>query len=285
VDVAELAAAGIDTSRVTAVDLVGRSSDGRVWVLDLAARPTTSPPVPERRAPVVDLGEVSVVEGHRTSAVARVPFKVRGTVTAPATLRVYGVTPTGAVRSLDVRIAPGTTSGTVAWTYPGNRLDSVARKWHMLRGYGFRNAIAADYLGRVEIRDDDPSPHVTFRAVAPKVREGRRAVWRYALSAPVDYALAVNLVPVRGAGTAVRVNDLDPAWVRSWVWGRLTAPLHEVDSGYFELMRAGRTSMTLSIPTRRDTLREGPETVVVRARTTEPNRLTGAVRVTVEDSR
>lgn len=284
-EVPDLVGAGLDPARVTAIDLVGRSSDGRVWVLDVAVRPTAPPPVPERRAPVVDLGEVNVVEGDRAQGVAQVPFRVRGTVTAAASLRIYGIDPAdGKVRHVDVRIAPGTTTGTVSWPYPGNRLDSIDRKAHMLYAYGLHNAMAADYLGRALVRDDDPAPRISFTAVAPTVPEGRRAVWRYSLSAPVDYALNVLLAPVRGSGTPLRVNDLDRVWARNWVWApSASTPLPDAELGYFETMRPGRTSMTLSVPTRRDTVRENREQLVVQARTDEPTRVTGRATVTVLD--
>lgn len=212
---------------------------------------------------------------------------MRGTVTTSAVLRVLGVDPdNGRVRSVDVTLQPGTRAGSVPWPYAGNRLDSLPRKTHSLYSYGMRHAMASDYLGAAVITDDDPTPPATFQAVARTVQEGKQMVWRYRLARPVDYPVSVELVPVRGSGTSVRVDDLDRGWVRDWVWApRASAPLHQAAVGYTALMRPGRTSIALAVPTRRDSIREGREQLVVRARTSEPKRVSTRVAVTVVDPR
>ena len=55
---------GLDLARITRVDLVGVSPDGRIWVADVAARPNRLAAVPAVRLPALSVGEARVRGGQ-----------------------------------------------------------------------------------------------------------------------------------------------------------------------------------------------------------------------------
>jgi hypothetical protein len=259
----------LDLDRVRAVELVGRSPDGRVWVLDAAARPRVAPPVPVKRLPLVDLGRVRVTEGGRGERTAHVPFDVTGSVAAAGSFRVFAEEQgSGSRRRIDVPVPVGATEGSVEWRYTGNRLDSVPRVAHQLTAYATRDVMLRDHLGRVVVVDDDPAPRIRLRRVRGSVREGSPAVWEVVLSRRVDHDLGFALSAVRGPGTAVRRDDVGARWLRRWTWNPHggNPPLHRIEVGYFRTLPAGRTRVRLVVPIRQDRRAEGRESLTVRVR-------------------
>ncbi|MCH1865058.1 hypothetical protein [Nocardioides sp. CFH 31398] len=265
-------APGLDASRITRVDIVARNGRGHVWVLDVAAAPTALAPVPERRAPTVSLGSVRVTEGDGTRpATARVPFTVDGTLTRPARLTVglesYLQSPEQQSR-IRLDLAPGQTEGSIPLTYRPNDLDDEDRRTAYLSAFAVRGAMTDVYDGRVVVEDDDPSPETTTRTPR-QVREGRAITATVTLSEPVNYPVYVNVQPTRGRGPQLAVGDLPPAWVKRHVFrpGPPSTPLHTRETDIGNWIRPGRTSVTVTIPTRRDGRDEGVEelTAVVRS--------------------
>ena len=201
----------VDLRTLSRITLVARSAQGRVWVLDAASTDGGLPAVPARRAPLVDLGSVTVREGDGPS-VARLPYRVRGTVPAAgATVQVSGL------RDLDgrvvsrplVTIPAGTTSGTVSWPVDGNRRDSLARSLTRVTAYGVSEVVAGDANGAVTVLDDDPPPQVRVRVVRDRVSEGGTLVWVLSWRPASDYAPFVRrrLLAVRH-GRGADADDL-----------------------------------------------------------------------------
>ncbi len=199
-----------DLGPLARVDLVARSEQGRVWVLDLSAMRRSLPRVPARRAPLLDLGSVTLREGD-TRTVARVPFRVRGALTRDALVRL------GGLRSLDgttvgrplVRVPAGTTTGSFSWPVPASRRDSLARSVTRVTAYGVSGLVAGDARGRITVLDDDPPPRVRVRAVRDRVAEGGALVWVVSWSRRSDYTPFVErrLLPALGT-RSVSGDDL-----------------------------------------------------------------------------
>lgn len=287
VDPADLS--GVDISRVATVELVGLSDRGRVWVLDAAATPAALPPVPAKRVPLVDLGNVRVEEGDGPRT-AEVPYTVTGVVDRPAQFRVYALDYFQSERRrIDVAVTPGSTSGTVSWDYTGNTRDSRGRTIHSLTGYGIDNVIVRDYQGRVVIRDDDPAPQLTLRRAARATVEGKAATWELRLSEPVDYELGVALTAVKGKSAAapVRLDDVGRRWLRKWVYapsGKNVA-LHVANTSFSKVLRPGRSSVLFRVPIRQDTRLEKRESLTMVAKAPPVDRRSGPVTVFVKRGR
>ncbi|HET6562680.1 MAG TPA: hypothetical protein VFG72_12455 [Marmoricola sp.] len=273
VDGAELAGAepAFDASAVVSVELVGETDRGGVWVLDVSAVPEVAPPVPVRRAPLVDLGRVRAAEGD-AAGVAEVPFTVKGAVTDPGSFRVYSTDwRTGKSRQIDVAVTPGSTEGVVRWEHAGDTWDSPRRVVHQLEAYATHNLMLRDLYGRVVILDDDPEPTLTLRRERRTVSEGDAAAWRLELSAPTGYETVARLTVVAGTGgaTPLRADDVSRRWLHRWASVRrgTNPPLHRAQVSFFRVLRPGQLSARFTIPLRDDRRLEGRErvTAVVRA--------------------
>lgn len=260
-------ATGVDLARITRVDLVSQSAQGRLWVLDLAAAPARLAAVPDRRAPTIDLATATIDEGDgRGTQIARLPFQVVGDLDRPA--RIVVVTVNDEYRDAQrfaVDLAPGQTSGSIPISYEADRSDDPARRVTQVAAWATRNVMTDQYLGSLAIRDDDPSPKARLDTVTSRVDEGKSAVWRVRLDRPVDYNLAVRLRVVNGPGTDLRVSDVPARWVRRHgVAIEGDRPLWRYHLSVWAFLRPGRGSVDVAIPTRADSRAEGTETLTLR---------------------
>lgn len=273
------AAAGVDLTDVTQVDLVSASDRGRVWVVDLAAAPSTLAPVPAKRLPIIDVGRVSVPEGDEKGLVtARLPFEVHGDVTAPARLSVSTVGQmSGATQLFSVDLAPGQTSGSIPITYEADRLDDYPRMTTDVSMRAVRGAMTGAWAGGLTVLDDDPMPAVRVRPVQRSVREGKAARWQVTLAGPVDYDLGIRARVVRGPRPPLAADDVPRAWFESTVYTSPEAgrPLWSYRPEIGRSLRPGATRVVLRVPTKRDARIEKREAVTllvrvgpVRSRTT-----------------
>jgi hypothetical protein len=245
------AVSGVDLTRLQQVTLVARSERGRVWVLDVSAMQRTLPAVPARRAPLLDLGSVTVREGD-SGTVAQLPYRVRGPLTRDAVVRL------GGLRSLDgttvgrpdLTVPAGSTRGTLAWPVPANDRDSLARTVTRVTAYGVSGLVAGDANGRVTVLDDDPPPPGRVRTVRDRVSEGGALVWVVTWSPRSDYAPFVRrrVLPARD-GRSISAGDLP-----------LTYPAFTE----FALSNPRTVRWVVRVPIREDGRREPREVVRVR---------------------
>jgi hypothetical protein len=263
-------ASGIDLTRVAAVDLVSVSGSGRVWVLDVAALPGTLASVPETRLPLVEMSRVKVVEGDGPGTVeAEVPFAVSGDLSSRAsfTVGVVSYDPRAKPFRLPVDLAPGQTSGTITLTYQANKLDDFARRPVFLFASPVTGVMTDRYLGGLVILDDDPRPTVRVTPVARSVAEGGKVRWKIRLSQPLGYDSYVIGRVVHGpAGPApLRVGDVPKSWItRRYGEAPVRTPLYKLPLYFGVGLTAGRTSVTLTMPTSADGVREGRESVTLK---------------------
>jgi hypothetical protein len=279
------AAEGIDLSSVTRLDVIGDSSDGRMWILDVAAAPDTLAAVPDQRLPLVSLGSLTLEEGDRRGpTVARLPFTVTGTVTQPARLTV-GVVDwayRGSRQRLRLDLAPGQTEGTIRYEYRGNTVDDRGRRITSFSAYPVRGAMTDAYDGRLVLVDDDPAPRVRVQ-VPRRVEEGDALRVGVTLSAATGYDSYFVALVVRGSGPGRRlaVGDVPKPWLRRhYIRGvDPDVPLHRAGAYLFERLRAGDRTGTFSMPIRADGVREGTERVTLKIRVNR-ERVVRTVRVT-----
>ena len=277
-------ATGIDLAQVARLDVIGDSSDGRLWILDVAAAPDTLAPLPERRLPLVSLGSATVTEGDaRGTSVARLPFTVSGGTARPAQLTV-GIVDESTRRGRDrirLDLAPGQTEGFIRYEYTANTVDDFARRTVAYYAFPVRGAMTDTYIGQVVVLDDDPSPDVRVRAPR-RVEEGRTITVRTSLSEATGYDSFVGMQVVRGSGTGPRlaIGDVPERWLRRHFAksDEPDLPLHRAGVFLFDRLRAGDRRAVLEIPIRADQVREGTERVTLKIHVNR-KRVTRTVRV------
>ncbi len=267
-------AAGIDLTQISRIDVVGASTDGRLWILDVASAPDALASVPEERLPLVSLGSVKVTEGDDPGiSVARVPFTVTGEVARPAQLTV-GVLDYFARRggrsSLRVDLAPGQTEGFLRYEYRGNKIDDYDRRTIGYVAFPVNGVMTDRYDGQVRLLDDDPAPKVTVRT-PKRVKEGGtvRVEIKLSRARGIDTYLSAQVVRGSGSGERLRVGDVPQAWLkRHFVPAKNPdVPLHKVGVHLFQRLRPGDQTGVLTIPIRADGDREGRERVTLKIRT------------------
>ncbi len=278
------AAAGIDTSQVVRLDVIGDSSDGRLWILDVAAAPDSLASVPEARLPLVSMGSLTIAEGDGPgTSVARVPFTISGEVTRPAELTV-GILDEASRRGrtrLRVDLAPGQTEGYLRYEYTGNEVDDYPRRSTGFYAFPVSGVMTDKYDGRVTLLDDDPAPRLRVRTPR-RVGEGDTIRVKVALTADTGYDSFVSVQAVRGRGPGHRlaVGDLPAAWrQRHFIESDdPDDPLHRAGLYLYDRLRPGERSGEVTIPIRADSLREGAERVSFRIYFNR-ERLTRTIRV------
>jgi dienelactone hydrolase len=290
VDTAVLSATdpALDVSQLVAVELVGESDRGRVWVLDVAGVPEVAPAVPVRRVPLVDLGRVRVDEGD-AAGVGEVPFTITGDVTNPGSFSVHSTDwDTGTSSRTDVTVAPGSTVGVVRWEHPGDTLDSPRRVVHELEAFATSNLMLRDHYGRVVVVDDDPDVTATLRRERRTISEGDVAAWRLKLSARSGFETTAMMTVVAGSrGTPVRADDVPRRWLDRHASVRRGAnpPLHRAHVSIYKVLRPGQRSARFTIPLRNDRVLERRESVTAVVTTDLAGRRPDPVTVFVRRGR
>ncbi|MCW2766811.1 MAG: secreted protein [Nocardioides sp.] len=259
-------ASGVDLTRISRVDLIGKSDRGRVWVADLAAAPATLAPVPDRRAPVVNLSAIRIDEGDRKgSFTARVPFRVTGDLSRPGRLVVVTAGQArGSVQRFTIDLAPGQSSGSVPIEYTADDRDDLTPYITTVSAWATRDLMTDSYLGALTVDDDDPTPPITITAVDKTITEGESAEWKLRIDRWVDYELYVSGRVVRGPRPVLRGADVPLAWLQTHAWPiDPAAPLQRLNAFVFEELRPGGKSVVVSLPTLKDGVAERRESVTV----------------------
>lgn len=260
-------ATGVDLADVTAVDLVARSSRGRVWVADVSSAPDALTPVPTRRAGLVSVGAVRVTEGDGSPSVRhlRVPVQISG-LTRPArvVVQLYGARP-GTNERFPLDLAPDQTEATITVPYESNRIDDESMLATQVSIWPVTGAATDRYVAQATVVDDDPTPRMTVRALGSRVTEGQPIVFELRAERTSRVLYDWNITVVAGRGTPLRGNDVPRPWL---VERTEKADVHRSLASlgpYLSLyLEPGQRTARLEIPTRRDTLREGVEQVTVR---------------------
>jgi hypothetical protein len=263
---------GLDLTQITGVTLVARNDHGRVWVLDVEAGDASLAPVPDARAGRLRLGNLTIDEGDTEgTVVAHVPFRIDGNVSQPTT---FHVAPAGFFGGRSpiavVHVPAGTHTGTIDVPYQSNRLDDLPLIRYDLAAYGLSGAMPTDYIGRLKILDDDPTPSVTVTPRRGTIREGWVARFDVRLSKPLNYYDAVIAQIVAGPERTpgLRANDVSRAWLKDHLGEDIDPGSRRLDRLPLRLgldLRPGQTHVAFSIPLRHDVVRERLEHLSLRA--------------------
>ena len=264
----------LDLRHITRIDLVGRSAQGRVWVLDVAGVPSTGlAAVPARRLPGLTLGSARVTEASDSGRQSvQVPWRLSAPAPAAGRFTVIQQDPEGGGSPLSVEVAAGQTTGSVAVPYTADDVYSGPPRRTFLQAVAVRNVGISDGDGSAVVVDDEPRP--TLKVSAPaSVREGDPIQVTVTLSAPVGYEpyLTLGFAKPTSAPRAT-LGDLPRVWARRQlgVGGtKATSPLWGHGWSLGSSFAEGRTSARFTVPTARDGVEEGAERVRLHVRLPE----------------
>ncbi|MEN3305791.1 MAG: hypothetical protein V7603_1993, partial [Micromonosporaceae bacterium] len=148
-------AAGVNLSRVAALELVPRSASGEVCLMDAWGWRTGTPAPQPAALPRVDLGELTVDEGNSGTVTYQVPARVSGS--GSGQVRVFVVDPvTNVATDRVVTVPAGSSTISIPIAVTGNTVHGDSRTYLVavkaIRGMG-----VGDAYGALAVRDDDPA--------------------------------------------------------------------------------------------------------------------------------
>ena len=252
-------ATGVDLADITSVELVSDTPRGRLWIADLAAAPEAVTSVPDRRLPQVRIGNVRIDEGAGGTKVARVPFDIVGQVTRAGRFAVFTAgQERGQVQRLVIDVAPGQTSGSIPVEYQADRWFGYDQQTQIVL-WPLQGIATDDYLGELVVVEDDPPPSIDL-AVTRRVREGRSIQVTVTVDGRTSVPTWVFARAVRGEGENLRGTDVPRGWLKDHGGSsRPGRPLWRLQAAVYDRIPPREDATTLSIPVRRDGVREGPE--------------------------
>ncbi|MGX2997007.1 hypothetical protein JNUCC64_22530 [Streptomyces sp. JNUCC 64] len=266
--------AGLDLTRLKNLELIPRTTKGRLWLMDAWGWRPGTPTVRPTPLPRIDLGHLTVKEGDTGTRTVRVPVKVSGQ--GEGRVRVFlRSTLTGEPTSWTATVRPGTTGLDIPVEVNGNTRFGLDGEW-VAHAKAVRGAVIGSTSGSLLVEDDDPLPRVTVTPVADRVVEGRPLTWRITLSEPTDLEHSfVSLMAQRVTrGTELSTRDVPAAWLMEH-FGVEPTPVLPLSGVPYEpriwvTVPRGEASTEVSVPTVRDTVAESEESVRLRVFTHDP---------------
>ncbi|WP_253916142.1 hypothetical protein [Streptomyces sp. MNP-20] len=266
--------AGLDLKKIQSLELTSRTASGQAWLMDAWGwRPGTAEVRPSKLARV-DVGRLQVDEGDSGVRTYRAPVRVTGDGTGKVRLFVPRAD-SDEFATKTVTVRPGDTSIGVPFKVKGNKRYGGSST-HSVLAKAISGAVVGSHHGGVFVREDDPMPKVSVKPVAAKVTEGKPLKWRVQLSeaADVETYVAFRVERVSG-GKELSTKDVDKTWLKRQFDAKQdpARPLSKATREPYlsVLVKAGKRSADLSIPTVKDRVREGQESVRLRLYTYDEN--------------
>ncbi|GIM88406.1 hypothetical protein Ato02nite_001990 [Paractinoplanes toevensis] len=250
------------TRTVAAVELTPRTATGSAWVLDAWGWNPGTPNPQETGLPRIDIGSLVVVEGDSGTKTYRVPVNITGR--GAGVVRLFQVdSNTYESTSWLATVRPGDRSITVPVEVAGDILYGEDENQYIL-AKAEKGVVIGDWIGGVEVQNDDPEPVVTVEPVADRVAEGGTLSWRFSLSAPTETWFYVVTEPHAPTGGAeLSTTDVDPEWFEQNAYEPVE-PSRPLSSTYltpYVFFDPGVTTAELTVPTVTDGLTEPDEAV------------------------
>jgi hypothetical protein len=268
---------GVDLADIVTVAPVSRSADGRAWIVDMSAAPASGITDPIGQIPLISFGKSRREEGDGPGdGTFTLPYHIRGDLAADATINVTTVEyhPLDSVKGAPrtVLIPAHTASGSLSLPYtPNTARDFRGRREIHVVGFGVQGIQTDRYNGIATIVDDEPVAVLNVKPVDRRVAEGDAAKWRLTLKVPLAFKTQWIASAVRAVdGRQLTFGDL-PKWFRDkHVYARdvpsRDTPLPKANLALLRRLPAGRTSVVISVPTRRTRSDDGPRAVSLRFR-------------------
>ncbi|MDR7275622.1 hypothetical protein [Catenuloplanes atrovinosus] len=259
--------------------LTPRAATGTAWLIDAWGwAPGTPDPRPVA-LPRVDIAGLVVTEGDTGEKTYQIPVSITGGT--QGRMRLSVVQPNGDGVTWDATVAPGqdridvpvTVRGDTVWNHQPERIEVLAKAESGL--------VIGDYVGTVDVRNDDPAAEVSVDPVADRVTEGDALTWRLTLSAPsesrYDEIVLVAMPPADGT-PELSTTDVDPRWLLDTfgVPAEPSRPLSQVVY-WWPSLEPGQVTAELRIPIVADGVAEPEERVDLHFVTVDRPPLSGTV--------
>ncbi len=257
-------ASGVDLADITKVELVAGTTEGRLWIADLASAPEQLAPAQSERLPQVLIGDVNVDEGSGGTKVAHVPWTITGNVTRAGRFAVFTAgQERGQTQRLVVDVAPGQTHGTIPVEYEADRVSGYDQQTQIAL-WPLQGIATDDYLGSLTIADDDPEPTISVD-VPRTLREGRTIEIKVTVEGRTSIDLYTFGQAVRGPGANLQGADVPRRWLQEHA--ESSRPARPLWRSYMYVggdIPSRKKTVTMTIPTVADGVREGPEFLYVK---------------------
>lgn len=264
---------GFDRTAVTSIELFPSGAAGELWLLDVAAhRPTLAAPTPTF-LPRVSVGRVTVEEGDGDGVrTVDVPVTIErplppGVAPARVWVQLTDYSSDEPRVGFPLTIPPGATSLSVPVAVRSDDEFSPffqSVQVTLLAGPG---AVTGDYIGRVDVVEDDPAPVLTVDASEVTAAEGDDLVWTFRLSDAVDADLFWTVRPVAPEGRfpELDTDDLPAEWFEQFgiLRPEPAVPLSQAELFLWIQFAPGQTETTLTLPIGADTQAEPAEGVAL----------------------
>lgn len=262
-----------DRDHIVSIELFPSGPAGRLWLLDVSARRPGVPAARPAFPPRVSAGRVTVDEGDGGGArVVAFPIAIErplppGSAPAQVWVQLTDYSSPDPRVGFPLAVPPGATSLSVPVTV---RSDDVYSPYPqsvqvtLLAGPG---AVTGEYIGRVDVVEDDPAPTLTVDAPEVVADEGSDLVWTFRLSDGVDAELfwTVRAVAPDGRFAELDTDDLPVEWFEEFGIPRPdpAVPLSQADLWLWIEFLPGQTETTLTLPIGADGASEMEEGVVL----------------------
>jgi hypothetical protein len=203
-----------------------------------------------------------VQEGDTGTKTYQVPVRITGRGGGQVLLFLVD-TGTYETTSWLATVRPGDRAIKVPVRITGDTLWGEGEGNHLL-AKSERGLVIGDYIGGVQVLDDDPRPTVTVIPTAGRVAEGGTLSWTLTLSAPAETYFWADGYPQPPAGGAeLSSTDVDPQWFRDYTGEEPepSRPLSQTSVGLYPFFSPGETVTEVSVPTVVDAVSEPEETV------------------------
>ncbi|MFI7078485.1 hypothetical protein ACIBO1_14455 [Micromonospora sp. NPDC049903] len=198
-------------TRLAAIEITPRSATGSAWLLDAWGWAPGTPDPRPARLPRLDVGTLQVSEGDSGTRTHEIPVSLTGR--GSGAVRLYLLDPvtletriwTATVRPGQRRIpVPVEVLGDTLWNYTEQYTLSVKTD---------RGVVVGDYVGGLDVRNDDPVPVLTVESREVRVAEGELLSWHFSASEPTEQGLFLSTWPqAPSAGPELSTLDVDPDW-------------------------------------------------------------------------
>jgi len=251
---------------VAKLELTRKAGTGKAWLIDAWGwRPGTPAPQPSA-LPRIDIGQLTVFEGNSGARTYQVPVNVKGRGYGKVRLFLIDAV-TFKVKSWVADVRPTTTKIPVPISVIGNTRYG-ATKQYALAAKAVRTLMVGNYVGGVQVRDDDPMPTITITPTSATATEGSSLTWTAHLSATADADLYLVFRPqVPTTGPELSSTDVDPVWFtdNSGEDPSPSRPLSQTSLNGYATVASGTTSGNLTIPIVADGVTEPAEHVQLQA--------------------
>ena len=235
---------------IARLELIPRTASGSAWLIDAWGWRAGTPAPRPVALPRIDIGGLSVQEGDSGTRTYEVPVRITGR--GHGQVRVFVIDGlTFESRSWVATIRPGTRTIRVPVKVTGNTRYGYDTQY-VVGMKAVRGTVIGDYLGVVDVANDDPAPTITVAPVADTVAEGGTLTWRITISEPADAEMwAFGTVQPPTAGPELSTTDVDPVWFAEMTGEdpQPSRPLSETYLQPYAVVIPGQVTADITVPT------------------------------------